>query len=435
MTAPGTHGSFTATLPTDTTPMSPPASQFLQIVTLSLGFVACTARETVPTPRISVTPIPSPAGPNSAEPFLSTSEQGTLTLSWLQREPDSVTVALRLASADSTGTWGPVAEIVKSRDLFVNWADFPSVVSLADGRLLAHWLQKNGKGTYAYDVRLAESLDGGASWSANVPPHAPGIPAEHGFVTLLPRGDSTADVVFLNGSVAPLGTAEGRGPPMRLAAARWNGAGIAIAPETILDQRTCDCCQTAAAMTTAGPVVLYRDRSETETRDISVTRLVNGTWTPATPLHADNWTIDACPVNGPAIAAEASRVAAVWFTGARDTAKVQLAFSSDAGATFGAPVRIDGGMPAGRVDVELLPDGDALVSWIERTSKDSSAVRVRIVHADGTADAPVTVADLGAGRATGFPRMARRRDDIAIAWTRPGKPSAVALASIRIARR
>ncbi len=413
--------------------MRPPASQFLQIVTLSLGCFACTARETIPVQRISVTPMTSPSGPSSAEPFLSTSDQGKITLSWLQREPDSVTVALRIATADSTGTWGPVSEVVKARNLFVNWADFPSVVSLADGRLLAHWLQKNGKGTYAYDVRLSESGDGGRTWSTSTTPHGPGIPAEHGFVTLLPRADSTADVVFLNGSVAPAGTEEGRGPPMRLAVARWGGASAAILPETILDQRTCDCCQTAAAMTSAGPIVLYRDRTETETRDISITRMVNGAWTPPTPVHSDNWTIDACPVNGPAVAAHDARVAAVWFTGARDTAKVLLAFSTDGGATFGAPIRIDGGVPAGRVDVELLAGDEALVTWIERTSKDSSAVRARLVRSDGTVEPPITVAELGAGRATGFPRMVRRANDVVIAWTRPGAESSVQLASIRVA--
>lgn len=415
--------------------MRPPASQLLQIVTLSLGSFACTAREALPVQRISVTPMTSPGGPSSAEPFVSTSDQQKITLSWLQREADSVTVALRIATADSTGTWSTVAEVVKARDLFVNWADFPSVVSLADGRLLAHWLQKNGRGTYAYDVRLSESGDGGRTWSASTTPHGPGIPAEHGFVTLLARADSTADVVFLNGSVAPAGTLEGRGPPMRLAVTRWSGAGAVRQPETILDQRTCDCCQTAAAMTSAGPIVLYRDRSEAETRDISITRLVNGAWTPPTPVHSDGWTIDACPVNGPAVSARDSRVAAVWFTGARDTAKVQLAFSTDAGATFGAPIRIDGGMPAGRVDVELLAGDDALVSWIERTAKDSSAVRARLVRSDGTVESAVTVAQLGVGRSTGFPRMVRRRNDVVIAYTRPGAASTVQLASLRVAPR
>lgn len=258
-------------------------------------------------------------------------------------------------------------------------------------------------------------------------------------MTLLPRSDSSADVIFLNGQPMPPATEGaghgGHGPPMQLAHARWNGSGTPLAPESILDPRICDCCQTAAALTAQGPVILYRDRSETENRDISIQRLVNGAWTAAKPLHADGWTIDACPVNGPAISADGDRVAAVWFTGARDTAKVQLVFSTDAGATFSPPVRIDAGQPSGRVDVELLDGGDALVTWIEQTAKDAAEVRARIVRADGTVEPALALSAVKGGRATGFPRMVRRRHDVVLAWTVPGAVSTIQLASLRVAPR
>ena len=417
------------------TPMRSPASQFLQIVTLAFGVVACAGHEPSSEQRITVAAMPSPTGPNSAEPFVSSSDKQNLILSWLHTEVDSVTVTLHVATADSSGTWGTAAEVVKATDLFVNWADFPSVVSLANGRLLAHWLQRNGSGKYSYDVKLSESSDNGRTWSPPATAHAPGIPAEHGFATLLPRADSTADIIFLNGSPSAANSAEGRGPPMSLAIARWTAAGAVAALPTILDQRTCDCCQTAAAVTSRGPLVMYRDRSETENRDISVLRLVNGAWTSPKPLHADGWTIDACPVNGPAISADGDHVAAVWFTGARDTAKVQLVFSSDAGATFGSPVRIDGGMPSGRVDVELLDGGDALVTWIERTAANASEVRARIVRADGTVEPMLAIGPITGGRSSGFPRMVARKHDVVLAWTMPGATNEIRLASLRIAPR
>ena len=388
--------------------------------------------------------LPSPAGTGAAEPFLTLDGENQFLLSWLQRDADSVTVALQLATLGSSGTWSTPTAIVRSTGLFVNWADFPSVVRLANGRLLAHWLQRNGSGKYSYDVRLAESNDGGRSWSASVLAHDANVAAEHGFVTLLPRADSSADVVFLNGSAAAPTSAgadaggEHRGPPMRLALARWTKEGGISASPVTLDDRTCDCCQTAAAVTAKGPVVLYRDRGDDENRDISVTRLIDGTWTTPRPLHVDGWIIDACPVNGPAISANGNQVAAVWFTGARDTAKVQLSFSTDAGATFGPPIRIDGGVPAGRVDVELLETGDAVVTWIERTGKDSSEVRARVVRADGTAEAALRVAGLTIGRSTGFPRMVRRGTELALAWTAPGTTPAtgtIRVATLRVAPR
>jgi hypothetical protein len=416
--------------------MRSPVSQFIAIVTLLGCVIACSPEGERPRPqRISVSPLPSPTGPNAAEPFVSFSDRKTLILSWLERDADSVTTTLRIATRDSSGAWSAAGDIVRAKDLFVNWADFPSVVPLASGKLLAHWLQRNGTGRYSYDVRLSESLDGGRTWSPSSIPHAPGIPAEHGFVTLLPRADSTADILFLNGSPAPKGAPGERGPPMRLALARWTAAGAVAGPEETLDMRTCDCCQTAAAVTSRGPVILYRDRSESETRDIYLRRFVSNAWTEAKPLHADGWVIDACPVNGPAISAAGEMVAAAWFTGARDTAKVQLVFSTDAGATFGSPIRIDGGMPSGRVDVELLDGGDALVTWIERMGKDSAEVRARIVRADGTSEAPLTVSPLSGGRASGFPRMARRGNEIVLAWTIPGTRSEVRMASLAISPR
>jgi hypothetical protein len=419
----------------DPTRMRESASHLCRIVTL-VGVVACSARD-VPSvaQRITIVPLPSPAGPRSAEPFLSSAARNSLRLSWLEKQVDTSRTALRLATLDSAGNWSEPSEAVSASNLFVNWADFPSVVQLADGRLLAHWLQRNAAGKYAYDVRLSQSTDGGKTWTPSVTPHPSGVPAEHGFVTLLPRADSTADILFLNGSPTPSGIAEGHGPPMSVALAHWDRSGQVSDSATVLDSRACDCCQTAAAVTSRGPVLLYRDRSETETRDIAVRRFVDGAWTPPTPLHADDWTINACPVNGPAISANGDTVAAVWFTGARDSAKVQLVFSTNAGATFGTPIRIDAGAPAGRVDVELLDDAEALVTWIERTAKDSAEVRARLVRRDGSTDAPLTIASIPGGRASGFPRMARRRNEVVLAWTVPTVISTIRLVALRIAPR
>jgi hypothetical protein len=125
-------------------------------------------------------------------------------------------------------------------------------------------------------------------------------------------------------------------------------------------------------------------------------------------VHPDNWKIDACPVNGPSIAAAGRSVAVAWFTAANDSARVKLAFSSDAGATFGTPIRVDGGNPAGRVDVTMIEGGSALVTWIERTGGDTAAVRSRRVHNDGKVGPATTIASSSAKRASGFPQLVSR---------------------------
>src|SRR5690606_16451429 len=201
--------------------------------------------------------------------------------------------------------------------------------------------------------------------------------------------------------------------------------------DTLLDARACDCCQTDVGLTTSGPVVVYRDRSEREVRDIAVVRRVGGTWTEPQRIHADDWVIDACPVNGPQVAARGDTVVVAWFTAARDTPRVNIAFSTDAGASFGAPVRVDGGDPIGRVDVALLDAGRALVVWLERSGSGAEVV-ARLVRIDGASGDASPIAETLAQRPSGFPRLAPYAGGVLLAWTQPGDPSHVRAAVLAL---
>jgi hypothetical protein len=196
----------------------------------------------------------------------------------------------------------------------------------------------------------------------------------------------------------------------------------APAAETLVDDRICDCCQTDAALTSRGVVVVYRDRSEGEIRDIYASSLIDGRWTEGRAVHADGWVIPACPVNGPAVDARGDDVAVAWFSAPGDSARVQIAFSTDAGATFGPPTRLDAGNPGGRVDVALMPDGSAVALWIERGSGggegQAAEIRVRRVRPDGAVGAPALVTASSAERASGFPRMVPdAHGRLVFAWT------------------
>jgi hypothetical protein len=115
-------------------------------------------------------------------------------------------------------------------------------------------------------------------------------------------------------------------------------------------------------------------------RDIYVSRLENGKWTEAARVHEDGWTIPACPVNGPMLAARGTRVAIAWFTAAGDQGRVFVAFSDDAGRTFRTPIRVDEAGSLGRVDVELMEDGSAVVSHIEFAEQRAQFRARRIEH-------------------------------------------------------
>ena len=76
-------------------------------------------------------------------------------MTWIEKTGDS-TYAVRYARLDGA-TWTRPTTVVERRDLFVNWADYPSVIATPSGRLLVHWLQRSSAGRYAYDVRIAQA--------------------------------------------------------------------------------------------------------------------------------------------------------------------------------------------------------------------------------------------------------------------------------------
>jgi len=352
--------------------------------------------------RPSVQEIASPAGAGAAEPFLSTTRDGVL-LSWLEPVAGSDRMALRF-SRMRNGQWSPPRTVVERSDLFVNWADFPSVVEDAKGVLFAHWLQKSGPGTYTYDIRMAVSLDG-KTWSAPFLLNRDGKASEHGFVTLAPLPGGGVGATWL----------DGRSLDMTLRYATIDASGK-IAGDVEIDDRTCECCTTGMTMTARGPVIVYRDRGSDEVRDIAyVTKTARG-WTKPRNVYDDGWKIDGCPVNGPQADAIGDRVATAWFTAAQDRGRAYVAFSNDAGVTFGKPVTIDDGKPLGRLDVVLLDHDHALVTWLEQTPS-GAEIRARRVGANGRVEPAVKVADSTTARAAGFARIARAGGEVYFAWT------------------
>ena len=167
-------------------------------------------------------------------------------------------------------------------------------------------------------------------------------------------------------------------------------------------------------VTPDGIVAAFRDRSAKEIRDIHVTRLENGTWSDAQIVHADNWEIDACPVNGPALSARGRQLAAAWFTGKDDKGRAFAAFSTDAGRTWSAPIRLDDQEALGHVDVEMLDDGSAVATWVE-FADNRSQFRMRRIEPSGMRSPPITIS--GDSRVSGYPRVARSGNELVFAWT------------------
>ncbi len=359
-----------------------------------------------------------PAHEGSGEPHLAVTRDGKAVLSWV--EPEGSGHALRFATLDKDN-WSPRVTVARGEGWFVNWADFPSVVPVSDSLWAAHWLSRQPAGGYAYDVMMSLSTDAGGTWGEPFSPHTDGTQTEHGFVTLFPwRGEAGA--VWLDGrnmtggeAVAEGDHAHGEGG-MTLRAAALAPGGLR-SHESVLDSLTCDCCQTDVADGGEGPIVVYRDRSEDEIRDIYLVRAVERGWTDPVVVAVDGWRIEGCPVNGPAVAAAGADVVVAWFTAAEAQPRVRLARSLDGGRTFGDPVDVDTEAPLGRVDVALLSGGDAAVSWLRPVGEAGAMFALRRVHTDGSLGEVRSVAVTGAGRPSGFPQMVLAQERLVLSWT------------------
>lgn len=392
----------------------------LMATLLLLGLGACGKRDG----DLALVDAAVPAAAGSLAPRLAAAPDGAVIASWLEPRalPDGRDGhALRWARLDADG-WDAPRDAAAGADWFVNWADTPGVFAAGD-LLVAHWLRRHqteaGASAYAYDVVLATSGDGGASWSAPRSPHHDGTPTEHGFVSHFVTGEGFG-LVWLDGRNTGGGGHEnhdghGGGGGMTLRSARFDAAGAQL-DEQEVDALTCDCCPTDIANTDEGPLMVYRDRTPEEIRDVFVARLGAAGWDAPRAVGVDRWHMTGCPVNGPAVDAAGARVAVGWFTAEGGVPRVQLAWSRDGGGAFGKPQRIDDGAPVGRVEL-VMRDDHAIVIWLEQAAEGAALLRARRAWPDGTLGAPRTLATTAAARASGFPRAVGAGDAVYLAWT------------------
>ena len=398
-------------------------AQFAAIALIaSIGAAACGGgsssppaqpASTTPAPpawSIKVEPLALPVGMRSTEPQMTVSSRGVL-LSWV--EPSDKTAALKFTERTSSG-WSEARQVASGANWFLSYADMPTVMRLRDGTLVSNWYLSTNPIAEGYDILLAYSKDDGKTWSRPQKPHRDKTKTQHGFVSMFEPPAGGLGLVWLDARDQENNTTDPEGGSIGLYAAsfdtKWKQTG-----ETMVNARVCECCSTAAAVTDEGVVTAFRDRSEKEIRDIAVTRLENGKWTDPKTVHDDNWEVDSCPVNGPAISARGRQVAVAWFNAKDNKGRSYAAFSSDAGRTWSQPIALEDKVSRGYVDIELLDDGSAVASWVEFEGG-RSQFKVRRVEPSGARSASITIAN-GEGGVIGYPRIARSGDELVFAWT------------------
>lgn len=336
-------------------------------------------------------------------PRLSESSDGGLALSWMATSDDSA--VLRFATI-AQGQLSDARDVATDNRMFVNWADRPSVLQVEGEHWLAHWLSYSADKTYSYDVVVAQSFDNGLTWSDPVTVHDDGTHTEHGFVSMYRSADGVT-LLWLDGRNTP-------DAPMTLRSGTVTPTGTITDPQ-LVDDSVCDCCPTNVAVSSRGPVAVYRDRTADEIRDIYITRRIDGKWQPGQRLHADDWNIAGCPVNGPSIVADGDKVAVAWFTAANNSPVVRVLLSNDGGATFGPAIEIGAGRLAGYVGLTFIDDRNLAVSWVGRDVAGKNALWLRTVSMARELGEVVSVADITQVRVV--PQLGYQDGHLFLVWT------------------
>ena len=375
------------------------------IIFALLGLLSCTSKD------IKIEEVSFLYDKSNAQPSL-VSNNGLLSLTWISSDED-MNAELNFRQFKD-GDWLNPMTLAVGSDWFVNWADFPTHAISGD-QVLTSYLKKSAGGSYTYDVFLSLHNLSGEKVKDDFILNTDGFKAEHGFVSIVAKDDEGFLISWLDGRNTVEKDADGNHKPMTIRFAEITNNGDII-NENELDASVCDCCQTSITNTDKGPLVVYRDRSEKEVRDIYVTRNIDDKWEAPAAVHNDGWVIYGCPVNGPKVVSNSNNIAVSWFTVYDGKPRVNLSFSESYGASFDSPVQINDNDAIGRVDVVFLNDTEVLVSYMEQDDFDTY-LRLKKVSMDGKVSEPITISKIDSGRNTGVPQLEILNDEVFIVWT------------------
>lgn len=357
--------------------------------------------------------IENPATGNSSIPFLYSDKNNVLSMSWTEENSDT---AFLYYSSLINNEWSSPKLISKSDNWFVNWADYPAIITDGNQLKAAHWLNKVEGNTYSYHVKMKTDLDSG---SRSFSPHFDDSSAtEHGFLSMTPFTDSSFVAVWLDGR-----NTEGRShheysdisKAMTLRSAEISYSG-SILQNFEIDSAVCDCCNTSVVNTKNGLLVAYRDRTKEEIRDIYLSRFENGEWSDPKAISNENWEFAACPVNGPKLYSYDNLVVLAWFTGVNNNGTTKFKISSDSGSNFGNEIVLDDDQSIGRVNLTINSKNEIYFTWLAK-AETTAILKVAKYNDNGDFLYEKDIAQLENSRAVGFPQIGNSGKQVIVAWT------------------
>lgn len=244
-------------------------------------------------------------GLNYALPAVFQNTKGELILSWTERSENGNVAFMFARSADGGKTFGQkqmihaapgigTGRLARPRLLFRKNGDMVAVFTMNPAANLLQAGERAPSGRPKdLQIHFTESTDGGDTWSAPKALHQDLEPnVIRGFFDAVLMANDELAVVFLKDIPGRKHERD-----LRIIVTE-NGQPQ---PERIVDPFVCDCCNLGLLTDEQGHLNIYYRENQDDLRDIAkVVSTDNGrTFSKQTWVYRDNWTIQACPHNGP----------------------------------------------------------------------------------------------------------------------------------------
>lgn len=373
---------------------------------------------------LSAQPVPTEMlavpGATNTTPSLAASGR-TVAAVWTATKDGAANVYVALSS-DGGGTFSVPRRVNdQDGDAGATTEQPPRVVISGSGtarRLTVVWSKRDAgsQQTRRDIVRMAQSTDGGRTFTPARFIHDPAFTGARGWESLTAGADGAVHAVWLDGrdadkkiaeSAKQTGTVPKGQPPQAIYHGTISADGHIV--ESLIASDVCFCCKTAVAVDTRGVVyAAWRHVFPGSMRDIAFASSTNGgrQFNPLVRVSEDKWELNGCPEDGPSIAVdESGTIHIAWATVVNEGEPRKALFyaTSRDGKTFSARARVPSGATTpGHPQLTLTSDGGAAIAFDEnpnglrrvsftRVSRAGDFRQPQILSADESASYPVII--------------------------------------------
>jgi hypothetical protein len=366
------------------------------------------------------TNLPNPVAKAAIVPKLAVSPDGRVVLSWLlPGQNNTASLWVSMLDNDQWTTPIPVKQAYNAVDA--------QVIPIDSVNLAALWMESKaaqGANGQVQALFIAYSTDSGKQWTKPFRVDQQNVASEKQNPTLVAMADGSLLAAWIdlrNFKTLPLMKSGHETKPEESSSLSLIVASISSKNKSInnmlVEKKFCDCCPPSLVADEKGGFLVYRGQTDDNVRDPALIRVFQKSFDNKVIVHNDHWVFNGCPSSGPVVASSNNTVAVAWLTTIDNITRIRTAFSNDGGQHFALPIEIESKNPKGVSGIAVDGPDSVLVAW---TTLESGGEMLKLarVFADGRIEQRTTVHSLANGKSYQWPgpSMIKTKESVIIAW-------------------